>query len=171
MNKLSIILLFTSLNVLIYSCPNSSSNKNNSSSGKDNNNCKYEIYFDKEFLNDKNLVVKNKEIEECYVAVKNGAEHKEGKSNGFFEKVNFTKEFFNNQGLMRIYESGNKLKLRKVTKDKIENNAIYILSGRGGNTLCFVIFKDINKAIILNESYNIVIYNDFRTYISKLLSK
>ena len=169
MNKLIYTLLFTIVNIVIYSCPNSSSNKNNNSSGKDNNNCKYEIYFDKEFLNDKNLVVKNKEIEDCYVAVKNGAEHKFGRTPDLGKAANFFNVNFCDNSLMRVYEVADKLKFIKVTKDNIEENAIYFLGAIEYN-LNFVIFKDIKKAIEVNKQYKLATYSILEESIKNLLS-
>ena len=104
MNKLTYTLLFTIVNIFIYSCPNSSSsNNNNSSSEKDNNNCIYEIYFDKQFLKNTGAIVKNKEIENCYLDIKNGKNDVKGKTKSL--KYDFFKlEFFKACGLMRIYE-------------------------------------------------------------------
>ena len=170
MNKIIHTLLFTIVNIFIYSCPNNSSNKNNNSSGKDNNTCKYEIYFDKEFLYDKNLVVKNKEIEDCYIAVKNGEKmEKSLYAKGLLEN-DFLNDSFNTNYIMRIYESDGKLEFAKATKDNIDNDAMYILSSKGGAGLWFVIFRDINNALSLNNSLHIVEPDWFETYINNLLS-
>ena len=166
MNKLSILLLFTSLNVLIYSC----TKENNNKSGKDNNNCKYEILFDKQFLVNKDEIVKNKEIEDCYIDVKNGKSDVKGKTKSL--KRNFFEfDFFNACGLMRIYESDGKLKLIKVTKDNIETNAIYFFGDYDCNSLNFVIFKNINEAKNLNIIYKITLSIPFNKYIDNLLTK
>ena len=73
MNRLICTFLFTIVNIFIYSChKTTTTNDNNNCSEKDNNNCIYEIYFDKQFLKNTGAIVKNKEIENCYLDIKNG---------------------------------------------------------------------------------------------------
>ena len=114
--------------------------------------------------------MKNKEIEDCYIDVKNGKSNVKGKTKSL--KRNFFEfEFFKACGLMRIYESDGKLELVKVTKDNIENNAIYFFGDYDCNCLDFAIFKDINEAKRLNISYGITLSNAFDQYINDLLTK
>ena len=147
-----------------------SRNETNTNSNNKQDACKYKIYFDKQFLANKDAIVKNKEIEDCYIDVKNGKSNVKGKTKSL--KRNFFEfEFFKACGLMRIYESDGKLELVKVTKDNIENNAIYFFGDYDCNCLDFAIFKDINEAKRLNISYGITLSNAFDQYINDLLTK
>ena len=170
MNKLKYTLLFTMVNIFIYSChkTTTNNNNNNSSSEKDNNNCIYEIYFDKQFLKNTDAIVKNKEIENCYLDIKNGKSDVKGKTKSL--KYDFFEfKFIEACGLMRIYEEDNKLKFIRVTKYNIEDNAIYFFGDYDGDTLNFVIFKNFYTAKQLNKIHYISSTLAFDYYIDELL--
>ena len=169
MYKVSILFLLSFFNIS-FGCPR---NETNTDSNDKQDKCKYKIYFDKQFLANKDAIVKNKEIEDCYIDVKNGKSDVKGKTKSLNRNF-FEFDFVKACGLMRIYESDGKLEFVKVTKDNIETNAIYFFGGYyddDDNCLNFAIFKDINKAIKLNIRYEIAYPTTFRQNINNLLTK
>lgn len=172
-NNYFLLVAITALNIL-GCCPSSKSQKSSSSKSQKSNKtesdkCKFEILFDNEFLVNKDVIIKNKEIENCYLSVKNGAEHKKGRTPDLGSDAKFFNINFYNMLLMRVYEVDDKLNFVKVTKDNIEENAIYFLGALEYN-LNFVIFKDINKALEINRQYKLIGYTELEECIKNLLS-
>ena len=168
MYKVSILFLLSFFNIS-FGC---SRNKTNTDSNDKQDTCKYKIYFDKYFLADKNAVVEDKEIEKCYLAVKNGKVDIGGYTKKFKVYDFFNFECIKDHGLMRIEEKDNALEFTKVTKDNADTDGIYFFGGYDGSyRIDFVIFKNINEAKRLNIIYEITPRNFFDKYIDDLLTK